>query len=101
MVPSGSGSIGISSGDAPPLLNLVESKSTIHTSSGSLKGKYENQYLHLLRGKPPSSHLKFFLYMRNDAGIPITYGVGASNNCSAQLIHVGRSGITGNMYSSG
>lgn len=51
----------------------------------------------------PSSatHLKFFLYIRNDAGIPMTYGVGASNNCSAQLMHVGSSGITGNMYSNG
>lgn len=48
-----------------------------------------------------SSYLKFFLYMRKDAGIPITKGVGANNNCSAQLMHVGNNGMTGNIYSSG
>ena len=39
--------------------------------------------------------------MRNDAGSPITYGVGASSNCSDPAMEVGRMGITGNMYCSG
>lgn len=47
------------------------------------------------------TYLKFFLYMRNDAGMPITNGVGAKSSCSAQLMQVGSSGITGNIYSSG
>lgn len=49
----------------------------------------------------PENYPKFFLYMRNDAGMPITNGVGASKSCSAQLMHVGNNGITGNIYSSG
>lgn len=43
------------------------------------------------------THLKFFLYNKNVAGHPITNGVGANNNCSAQLIQVGNKGITGNL----
>lgn len=46
-------------------------------------------------------YLKFFLYIRNDDGIPMTNGVGANNNCSAQIIHVGNNGMTGNIYSKG
>lgn len=42
-------------------------------------------------------YLKFFLYIKNVAGHPITNGVGAKSNCSAQLIHVGSNGITGNL----
>lgn len=41
-----------------------------------------------------STYLKFFLYIRNDAGIPMTKGVGANKSCSAQLIQVGKSGMT-------
>lgn len=47
------------------------------------------------------AYRKFFLYIKNDDGIPMTKGVGANNSCSAQLIHVGNNGITGNMYSNG
>lgn len=47
------------------------------------------------------THLKFFLNIKNEAGMPITNGVGASKSCSAQPIHVGNKGITGNMYSNG
>lgn len=61
-------------------LILLLSRSTSHISSGILN---------------------FFLYIKNEAGIPMTNGVGASNNCSAQLMHVGSNGIAGNMYSSG
>lgn len=66
-------------------------------------------------------YLKFFLYIKKLTGNPITNGVGANNNCnfsgyylykqlfeqvfiitcSAQLIHVGNKGITGNIYSKG
>jgi len=81
MVPSGSGSGGrLSSHNTPGAVILLLSKSTSQISSGILK---------------------FFLYNRKDAGIPITKGVGASSNCSAQLIHVGSKGIAGNMYSNG
>ncbi len=52
MVPSGSGSGGISCDE----VSLFESRSTSQTSSGSLK---------------------FFLYIKKLAGSPITYGVGA------------------------
>ena len=48
-----------------------------------------------------TTYRKFFLYIRNVAGTPITKGVGANSNCSAQLKHVGSSGITGNIYSKG
>jgi hypothetical protein len=37
------------------------------------------------------------LYNKNVAGHPITNGVGANNNCSAQLIQVGSKGMTGNL----
>lgn len=47
------------------------------------------------------TNLKFFLYRRNEAGMPITNGVGASRSCSAQLMQVGNNGMTGNIYSSG
>lgn len=47
------------------------------------------------------TYLKFFLYVRKVAGIPIRKGVGASRSCSAQLIQLGSSGMAGNMYSSG
>lgn len=81
MVPSGSGNGGKpSSVKELGAVILLLSKSTSQISSGILK---------------------FFLYSRKDAGIPITKGVGASNNCSAQLMHVGSKGIAGNMYSSG
>lgn len=33
--------------------------------------------------------------------MPIIKGVGAKRSCSEQLIQVGRSGMIGNMYSSG
>lgn len=32
--------------------------------------------------------------MRNDAGIPMTKGVGANRSCSAQLMQVGKRGMT-------
>lgn len=32
--------------------------------------------------------------MRNDAGMPMTNGVGANRSCSAQLMQVGKRGIT-------
>ena len=39
--------------------------------------------------------------LRNDAGSPITKGVGASSNCSEPAMEVGRMGMTGNMYCRG
>lgn len=81
MVPSGSGNGGrLSSPKAYGAVILLLSKSTSQISSGILK---------------------FFLYIKKEAGIPITKGVGASSNCSAQLMHVGNKGIAGNMYSNG
>lgn len=46
-------------------------------------------------------YLKFFLYIKNDAGNPMINGVGAKSNCSALPMHVGSNGIMGNMYSNG
>lgn len=100
MVPSGSGNNGISSFEPVGGESLFESKSTNQISSGNLKPikirhLSNNFNINLL------TYLKFFLYIRKVAGIPMTNGVGANNNCSAQLIHVGSNGITGNMYSNG
>lgn len=80
MVPSGSGNGGKLSFRPLGAVILLLSRSTSQMSSGILK---------------------FFLYNRKEAGIPITKGVGASSNCSAQLMHVGSSGIAGNIYSKG
>ena len=42
-----------------------------------------------------------FLSKTKDAGIPITYGVGANKICSELGMRQGNKGMTGNIYSRG